>query len=70
MRFGDKIKMLRNYDGGRFTKGAIYTVAVPGEPEDGRVTPGVAGSLCKPAADGGGAYAEKVEDKSTTDEQE
>lgn len=67
MRFGEQIKMLRDYDGGRFRAGQTYTVTVPGEPEDGRVTPGVADALCRPASDGEGAYAEQVD---STDDQE
>jgi hypothetical protein len=67
MRFGQKITMLRDYDGGRFRAGETYTVTVPGEPENGRVTPGVADALCRPAADGEGAYAEQV---NATDEDE
>jgi len=63
MQFGDKITMLRDYDDGRYAAGATYTVAVPGEPEDGRVMPGVAQSLCREANDGGGAYAKRVTDE-------
>lgn len=70
MKFGDEIKMLRDYDDGRFAAGNTYTVAVPGEPEDGRVTPGVARSLCCEAADGDGAFAERVEEVTTTDNEE
>lgn len=59
-RFGDEIKMLRPYDDGRYVAGEVYTVAVPGEPEDGRVMPGVAQSLCREGNDGRGPYAERV----------
>jgi len=68
MRFGDQIKMLRNYDGGRYEAGAVYTVAVPGEPEDGRVRPNIAASLCREAADGEGAYAQRIDDTDDTKE--
>lgn len=67
MKFGDEIKMLRDYDGGRFAEGQTYTVAI-GEPEDGKVRPGIADSLCQPAADGEGAYAKQV-NPSTDDEE-
>lgn len=67
MRFGDEIKMLRDYDGGRYAEGATYTVAVPGEPEDGRVMPNVAQRLCEPAQDGEGAYAKEVDDQPLTE---
>jgi len=67
MRFGDEIKMLRDYDGGRYASGEVYTVAVPGESEDGRVRPNVARTLCREAQDGGGPYAERVDTTPDTD---
>lgn len=60
MQFGDEIQMLRDYDDGRFAEGAVYVVAIPGEPEDGKVAPHIAQSLCRPANDGRGPRATKV----------
>lgn len=72
MKFGDEIEMLRDYDGGRFRAGQTYTVGI-GEPEDGKIMPGIAKTLCSDAADGEGPYAKRVEssdDQSTTDDEE
>lgn len=68
MQFGDEIRMLRDYDEGvGMVEGAILTVtATPGS---GQVTPGMAETLCGPAADGEGPYATKI-DESSTDEEE
>jgi len=68
MRFGEQIRMLRDYDGNRFAEGETYTVAM-GEPEEGKVAPGVADALCQEAADGEGPFAEQIDDSSTTDEE-
>jgi len=56
MRYGDEITFLRSYDGGRFRPG--QAVEVGGGPD--KLRPGVAESLCRPAADGQGPYAEPV----------
>jgi len=69
MQFGDEIKMLRDYDGGRYAAGATYTVDVPGEPEDGKIRPNIASRLCGPAADGD-PYATKIEDDSPAPDDE
>ena len=71
MKFGDQIRMLRDYDDGRYAAGSVYTVDVPGEPEDGKIRPNIAKTLCGPAKGEGGPYAERVddEDDSTTDEE-
>ena len=68
MRFGDKIRMLRDYDAGRYEAGATYIVAVPGEPEDGRVRPNIASSLCRDGSDGDGPYAEEITETTTEGE--
>lgn len=70
MRFGQEIRMLRDYDDGRYAAGAVYHVDVPGEPEDGTIRPNIAKTLCGPAADGRGPYAEKVTDSPSTDTEE
>ena len=69
MKFGDEIEMLRDYDGGRYAAGETYRVDVPGEPEDGKIRPNVAASLCREAADGDGPYARQVTDSTTDDEE-
>jgi len=69
MQFGEEIRMLRDYDGGRYREGEVYKVGM-GEPEDGRVRPGVADALCQKAADGQGPYAEHIDESSTEDEEE
>jgi hypothetical protein len=65
MQFGDEIKMLRDYDGGRLPEGATYTVGTG----DGEITPGLARALCKEAADDEGAYAETITSDVTDDEE-
>lgn len=56
--------MLRDYDAGDgLVEGAVVEVA--GTAGDRQVTPGIAETLCGPAADGEGPYAQKVEDEST-----
>jgi len=67
MKFGDEIRMLRDYDAGRYAEGAVYQVGI-GEPEEEYVRPNVAESLCREAVDGDGAFAKKVTtDDSTTE---
>lgn len=62
MKFGDEIRMVRDYDAGAgLVEGAVIRVA--GSPGDGQVTPGMAETLCGPAADGDGPYAVKVQDE-------
>lgn len=59
MKFGDKIKFIRDYDEGLgWTKGAVVTVAM------GRnnVTPTQAVSLCRDCSDGNGPFAEPYEE--------
>ena len=68
MKFGKKIQMLRDYDGGRLSEGDVYTVGM-GEPEEGKILPGVADALIQEAADGQGPYAERVDESSDTDEE-
>lgn len=68
MQYGDEIRMLRTYDAGvGLVEGAVVEVA--GSSGHGKATPGVARTLCQDAADGGGPYAERVEQKSTSDEE-
>lgn len=73
MQFDDEIRMVRDYDAGTgLVEGAIVQVA--GSPGDGQVTPGMAETLCGPAADGDGPYAVKIQDEDdgveSTDEEE
>jgi len=65
MQFGDQIRMRRDYDGGRLPEGATYTVGAG----DGEITPGLARALCREAADGEGAYAERITNDVTDDEE-
>jgi hypothetical protein len=67
MKFGTKIRMLRDYDGGRFEAGEVYEVGM-GEPEDGQIMPAIAKTLCGPAADGDGPFAEKIEEETSDDD--
>lgn len=68
MKFGDKIRMLRPYDGGRYAVGEVYKVCpAPAEPDQGKVAPGIADDLCAEAADGGGPFAERVKPESAPD---
>lgn len=68
MQFGDKIRMLRDYDDGRYAAGEVYVVDVPGEPEDGKIRPNIARSLCGASRDGQGPYAEIIDDDHSTDD--
>jgi len=60
MQAGDTIRMLRDYDGGVGWVADTEWVVGYG---DGEILPGNAESLVGPAADGGGPYAEVVEDE-------
>jgi len=70
MKFGDEIEMLRDYDGARYKAGDVYTVDIPGEPEDGKIRPNVAKRLCGPSADDEGPFARKIDDSPTPDDEE
>lgn len=64
---GDKICMVRDYDGGRLPAGAVYVADYveshgAGPDEVAGVLPvGICQSLCRPAVDGDGPFAEPVD---------
>lgn len=67
IKFGDQIRMVRDYDGGRLKEGEIYTARPVESVEDGELRSSLCRSLCKPGTDGEGAYAVLLDDSDEED---